>query len=429
MTAIGTTAAGGAWPHGLERPLKFDFTGPEAKGDPFPQLAAMRAAGPVIPVRLPLLGRLWITTTHAATSAMVKDNGRFVQEGEHAGKSGVAGLQWWMPRSLRLLAVNMLQKDEPDHRRLRRLVDGAFARRGILAMRGRIEQLADRLLDGFEGRTEVDLAAEYSRRLPLEVICELLGLPDADRAEFTQWTRAFALGSTLDFLRLLGGLGRMTGYLRGQIEASRRAPRPGLIAELVRDEADAEALTETELLAMVFLLLIAGFETTTHLISDSLIALEQHPQQKAFLLADPAGRMETAVEELARFNSPVQATKPRYVARDTDFFGARLRRGELIMAWLAGANSDPAQFDQPEALQLDRFPNPHLAFSAGIHFCLGMQLARVETQSALARLYARFPDLSIAPPDQMKWAGRLGIRGVTALPARLGTSAAPRLAA
>jgi cytochrome P450 len=418
-----------AQPRGLDRPYRFDLVGAVAKRDPFPQSEAMRAAGPVIPIKLPLLGKAWLTTTHAAALAMVKDNALFVQEGEHAGKAGVAGMQWWMPRSLRLLAVNMLQKDEPDHRRLRKLVDKAFARRDILAMRGRVEQIADRILDGFEARAEADLANAFSRRLPLEVICELLGLPDADRAEFSTWSRVFAIKNALDMVRVMGAVDRMGAYLRGQIEACRRTPRPGLIGELVRDEEDGDRLSEDELLAMVFLLLIAGFETTTHLISDSIIALEQHPEQKAFLLADPAGRMEHAVEELARFTTPVQSTKPRYVARDTEFFGATLRRGDLILAGLASANSDPAQFDHPEQLRLDRFPNPHLVFSSGIHFCLGMQLARVETQSALARLYARFPALSIAPPDQIRWSSRLGIRGVSSLPARLRPAAAGKLAA
>jgi len=424
-----TMRSAGPSARGLDRPCRFDLVGAAAKRDPFPQLAAMRAAGPVIPVKLPVLGKVWLTTTHAATLATVKDNELFVQEGRHAGKSGPAGMQWWMPRSLRLLASNMLQKDEPEHRRLRKLVDKAFARRDILAMRGRIELLADRILDGFEGRGEVDLAGEFSRRLPLEVICDLLGLPDADRAEFSAWSRAFVLKNALDLARVMGAVDRMSAYLRGQIEACRRAPRAGLISELVRDEEDGDKLSEDELLAMVFLLLIAGFETTTHLISDSVIALEQNPEQRAFLLADPARRMEHAVEELARYASPVQTTKPRYVARDTEWFGAKLHRGDLVMACLASANSDPAQFAAPEQLELDRFPNPHLAFSSGIHFCLGMQLARVETQSALGRLYARFPDLRIAPPEQIRWASRLGIRGVAALPTRLQPAITVNLAA
>jgi cytochrome P450 len=416
----------------LERPVKLDLVSADSKRDPFPRCAAMRAAGPVIPIRMPLLGRAWLATTHAAASVMVKDNETFVQEGRHAGKpgAGAAGMPWWMPKNIRLLANNMLQKDEPEHRRLRKLVDRAFARRDILAMRGRIEAIAERLLDGFEARGDVDLAGEFARRLPVEVICDLLGLPDADRPRFSDWTRrAFAIKGSLDLLRMIGVMEKLTGYLRGQIEACRREARTGLIADLVRDEDDDDKLSESELLSMVLLLLVAGFETTTHLIGDCVVALEQHPEQKAFLLADPANRMERAVEELARFNSPVQMTKPRYAARDVEFFGTRLRRGELIIASLASANSDPAAFEAPEALRLDRFPNPHLVFSSGIHHCLGMQLARVETQSAVARLYARFPDLRIPPPDAIQWDGRLGIRGVSALPATLRPGARARLAA
>jgi cytochrome P450 len=220
----------------------------------------------------------------------------------------------------------------------------------------------------------------------------------------------------------------MIDYVRGQIEAARRNPRPGLIGELVQAEEEGDKLDESELLSMVVLLLIAGFETTTHLISDSVWALEQNPDQKAWLMADPAGRMERAVEELARFASPVQSTKPRYVARDTEFFGQTQRRGELILALVAAANADPAEFDHPERLQLDRFPNPHLVFSSGIHFCLGQQLARVETQAALTRLYARFPNLALAAPDRVEWIERIGIRGPKTLPLTL-NGASRRLAA
>lgn len=179
---------------------------------------------------------------------------------------------------------------------------------------------------------------------------------------------------------------------------------------------------------MVFLLLIAGFETTTHLITDSVVALEQHPEQKAWLLADPGGRIERAVEELARFNSPVQSTKARYVAHDAEFFGQSLKRGEIILALVGAANADPAEFHQPDQLQLDRFPNQHLVFSSGIHFCLGMQLARVETQSALTRLYSRYPDLSVSSLDRLDWMERFGLRGLKALPVRL-NGAKRRLAA
>jgi cytochrome P450 len=361
---------------------------------------------------------------------MVKDNGLFVQEGRNAGKgSGVAGFGWWLPRPIKLLANNMLQKDEPDHRRLRKLVDAAFARRDILAMRGAIERIADQLIDGFEDRDEVDLVDAYARQLPLRVICDLLGLPEEDRATFSDLAqKALSITNTLELFMAAGAFNRMLAYTKGQIEASRRAPRPGLIAELVRAEEEGERLDESELMSMIILLLVAGFETTRHLIADAVVFLERNPAQKAWLVADPAGRIERAVEELARYASPVQATKPRYVARDTEFFGAGLKRGEIIMALLASANGDPAAFERPDELLLDRFPNPHLVFSSGVHFCLGMQLARLEAQSALARLYARFPELSLAEPERIDWVERLGIRGPKALRVRLQATPA-RLAA
>jgi cytochrome P450 len=381
----------------------------------------MRADGPVVRVRLPFFGPVWLTTTHASTLAMVKDNSLFVQESRHAGRTGVAGFSWWMPKALNLMADNMLLKDEPDHRRLRKLVDRAFQRRDILAMRGDIDAVADRILDGIEGADEVDLSEQFSRRLPLEVICELLGLPHPDRPLFSKWARsAMAVKGPVSLYLATNGLGKMIDYLRGEIEACRRAPRAGLITELIRAEEDGDKLSEDELVSMVFLLLLAGFETTTHLITGAIIALEQNPEQKAWLLADPEARMERAVEELARYASPVQSTKARYASRDADFFGQSLKRGEIIMALVGAANADPAQFDHPEELRLDRLPNPHLVFSSGIHFCLGMQLARVETQSALTRLYARFPALTIPPPDELAWIERIGLRGVKSLPVQLG---------
>ena len=415
--------------HDLTHPLHFDIQRAAFKADPAPTFAAMRTAGPVVPIKVAFLGRVWVTTTHASTLAMVKDNEIFVQEGRNAGKPGVAGFQWWMPRSLKAAANSMLQKDEPDHRRLRKLVDKAFARHDVLAMRGNIDRIADGILDGFDGRDSVDLAGEFSRRLPLAVISDLLGLPPQDRDEFAAMARrALSLNSTVSLILAMGSFSKMIDYVRGQIEAARRNPRPGMIAELVRAEEEGDKLDESELLSMIVLLLVAGFETTTHLISDSVLALEQHPDQKAWVLADPAGRMERAVEELARFSTPVQSTKPRYVARDTEFFGQTLRRGELILALVAAANADPAVFERPDRLEVDRFPNPHLVFSSGVHFCLGQQLARVETQAALTRLYARFPDLELAAPDRIEWIERLGIRGVKALPLRL-NAASRRLAA
>jgi cytochrome P450 len=318
--------------YSLRAPLRFDFESAAAKADPVSFFARLREAGPVIPVKLPFVGKVWVTTTHEAASAMVKDNALFVQEARHAGKSGVAGMAWWMPASLKLLTNNMLLKDEPDHRRLRKLVDKAFQRRRVRDMRGEIEAIADRLLDGFAGRDEVDLATEFSRPLPLEVICALLGLPEHDRDVFSVWAKtATSMRSSFGIFRAFLSMRGVIDYVRGQIDDCRRNPRDGLITELVHAEEDGDKLSEDELISMVFLLLFAGFETTTHLISDSIIALEQNPAQKAYLLADPAGRMERAVEELGRYATLVQSTKPRYASRDCEFFGQALKRGDIVM--------------------------------------------------------------------------------------------------
>ena len=409
-------------PYSLDAPLRVDFQNVADKIDPFPFFARLRETGPVVPVKLPFVGKVWVTTTYEATSAMVKNNALFVQQSEHAGKSGVAGMAWWMPRSLKLLTNNMLLKDEPDHRRLRKLVDQAFRRRRVRDMRGEVEAFADSLLDQFEGRDEVDLVTEYSRRLPLQVICALLGLPHQDSEAFSTWARtATSMRSSLGIMRAFISMRGVMNYVREQIDECRQHPREGLITELVQAEEDGDKLSEDELVSMVFLLLFAGFETTTHLISTSVVALEQNPAQKAYLLADPGARMERAVEELGRYTTPVQSTKPRYAVRDCELSGQELKRGDIIMGLLAGANYDPAVFDEPDRLKLDRFPNPHLVFGSGIHFCLGMQLARVEAQVALARLYARYPDLTLVSQDGVEWIKRFGLRGVLALPIRPNT--------
>jgi len=414
----------------LNAPLHVDFGSVAGKDDPCSFFASLREAGSVVPLKIPLVGRIWGTTTYDATATMLKDNALFVQESRHAGKSGVAGLAWWMPRSIKLLTNNMLLKDEPDHRRLRKLVDQAFQRRRVQDMRGEIEAIADGLLEEMEGRGEIDLVADYARRLPLDVICALLGLPLQNRDLFSSWSTAVtSMGSSFAIFRAFLSMRGVVDYVRGQIDECRRQPREGMIAALVHAEEDGDKLSEDELVSMVFLLLFGGFETTTHFITDGVIALEQNPEQKAFLLADPASRIERAVEELGRFTTPVQSTKPRYVARDCDFFGQRLQRGDNIVGLLAAANYDPAVFEAPEKLKLDRFPNPHLVFGTGIHFCLGMQLARVEVQSALVRLYARYPNLELADPDHLDWIKRFGLRGVLSLPVRLNSAGAPRKAA
>ena len=403
----------------LDTPLKVSFTSAEFQRSPGSTFEYLRDAGPVVPIKIPLVGRTWMATTYAANEELAKSNESFVQEGRNAGKSGVAGFSWWMPRTLKLLTDNMLLKDEPEHRRLRKVVDHAFQRRDIAAMRPDVVDQAHALIDRFPAQGEFDIVATYARQLPLAVICSLLGLPEADREKFIAWSsRMGTVTGPISIFRMMGGLKQMVAYLRLQIEAARAGNGDGLIRHLVSADLDENALSESELLAMVLILLVAGFETTTHLIAGGLYTLSRHADAKAWLMAAPESRMERAVEELLRYWTPVQNTKPRFVAKDMEFHGQSLKRGDLIMAHLGAANYDADVFVAPDTLDLDRFPNPHLAFSSGIHFCLGLQLARIEAQVAIEALLARRPDLVVVQPTDRQFLNRIGLRGFKSLNVR-----------
>jgi cytochrome P450 len=400
--------------------LDIDLASQAFMRDPFPTLLRLRAAGPVVRVKVPFIGKTWIATTHEAVSDVLKDDGTFVRSPQNAGKRQPAGMRWWMPPPLRALASSMLSHDDPDHRRLRQLVDQAFNRQSVEGMRGRIADLCDGLLDRMAGDGPVDLMEQLARPLPLTVICELLGLPEEDRPRFRRWVQALmSVTSLRGAFRLLPSLFRLVAYFKRQFEQCRRHPRPGLMTALVQAEQDGDKLTENELVSMAYLLLVAGHETTVHLIGGGVLALLEAPQQKARLLTDWS-IAPSAVEELLRFVCPVQIAKPRYVGRDVEFHGRPLRRGDLLVPMLASANADPGRFESPERMDISRAPNPHVAFGTGKHFCLGAQLARVEGQIVIEKLFTRFPNLSLAVPGPaLTYTGRLGIRALTALPVRL----------
>jgi cytochrome P450 PksS len=350
------------------------------------------------------------------TSRVLKDNNTFTMRKDGA----LAGLRWWMPASVRALAVSMLSMDEPDHSRLRGIVDEAFRRCAILDMEPRIASLAEALAaELFADGSPADLVERYARKLPLSVICELLGLPTADRPRFIAWANTLTrITGVISVLRLLGGLRPMRRYLEGRLEAARTEGGEGLIAELVRVEKAGGRIGAEEMLAMVFLLLGAGTETTTHLISGSVYELIKTPELRDWLCED-WGRINLAIEEFLRFVSPVQFSKPRFVGRDMDLGGIRLKQGDRIMAMLAAANMDPAANLHPASLDLSRRPNHHLSFGTGIHFCLGHQLARTEAKCALKALFKRWPRLELGvPPEHVHWRPRPGLRAIAALPVR-----------
>jgi cytochrome P450 PksS len=345
---------------------------------------------------------------------VLKDNRTFTLRKEGGG---LAGLRWWMPPRLRALASNMLTMDEPDHTRLRGIVDEAFRRRAILDMQPHISALADDLADKlFAQGSPADIVGRYARMLPLAVICELLGLPAEDRPKFIAWANTVArLANVIDFARMIGGLSRMRRYLEERLRHARAHGGGGLIAELVRVEAEGGRISADEMVSMVFLLLGAGSETTTHLISGSVYELLKNPGLRKWLTED-WNRLGLAVEEFLRFVSPVQFSKPRFVRHDIELDGVRLRRGERIMVMIAAANMDPQVHENPERLDPARHPNRHISFGTGIHFCLGYQLARIEGMCALQALFTRWPELRLAvEPSQIRWRRRPGLRAIEKL--------------
>jgi cytochrome P450 len=393
---------------------RFDFMSENYLRNPVPELERLRAAGPVVEVRFPIVGQTWITTTGDLAGRVLKDSATFTMRKD--GK--VAGLRWWMPGWIRALAVSMLTMDEPDHSRLRGIVDEAFRRRAVLDMEPRILAIADELAAAlFADGSPADLVERYARKLPLSVICELLGLPQSDRPRFIAWATGLSrLNGMLGFIRMLAGIGPMKRYLEGRLQAARETGGEGLIAELVRVEREGGRISGEEMVAMVFLLLGAGSETTTHLISGSVYELARVPALRDWLSQDWS-RANLAVEEFLRFVSPVQFTKPRFVQKNIELDGVRLRKGDRIMAMLAAANMDPAANPHPEKLDLARKPNRHMSFGTGIHFCLGHQLARIETKCALEALFKRWPRIELAvAPEAVHWRVRPGLRAIEKLP-------------
>jgi cytochrome P450 PksS len=314
----------------------------------------------------------------------------------------------------------MLTTDEPDHARLRGVVDEAFRRRAVLDMEPRIMAIAGELADAlFAEGSPADLVDRYARRLPLSVICELLGLPLADRPKFEAWALGFTrFNSALGFIAVVPKIYAMKRYMEERLDDARTNGGAGLIAEIVRVEKEGGTISRDEMVSMMFLLLFAGHETTTHLISGSVRELLINPGLRDWLEED-WGRAEVAVEEFLRFVSPVQFSKPRFVRRDTELGGVRLKKGEKVMPMLVAGNLDPQANPHPEKLDLERKPNRHIAFGAGIHFCLGHQLARLEGRCALKALFERWPRLALAMEDsRLRWRSRAGIRALERLPVR-----------
>jgi cytochrome P450 len=392
---------------------------PDFFADPYPAYRALRDQGPVYRD-----GHTWYVTRYALIKAVAHD--------PRLGKGPVTqALVAALPPAARQAAQpfsdsiskNMLRVDPPDHTRLRGLVSKAFTPRTVEGLRPRIEGLVTDLLDTVRPAGGMDVIRDFAYPLPAIVIMEMLGIPPEDRDRFKAWSDdQFAFlggrfpGDPLETARRAGDSTlAMNKYLRGLIAERRQAPQVDLISSMIAVEEQGERLNEQELMATTSLLLGAGHETTTHLIGNGLLALLHHPSQ-LWRLREELALLPLAVEELLRFDGPVQFVN-RVPSADLDIGGITIPAGDTIVLVLAAANRDPAQFSGPDRLEIARRPNDHLGFGFDRHFCLGAHLARVETQIALSALLTRFPDLTLAT-ETLEWQPNPLIRGLRSLPVR-----------
>lgn len=326
-----------------------------------------------------------------------------------------------IPRAAQLMAKSMITEDEPDHRRLRNLVHQAFTQHSLEKMSARIDQLTHDLLDKAEGRGTVDLKEAYALPIPVTVIQEMMGVDDEDMPTFKDGLTALKDGfSGWTVVRtLIWDMPRLSKFIRELIVRKRSHPQDDILTKLIQAEDEGAKLNEDELVSMVFLMIIAGYETTVQLITNGVLALLQHPDQLEKLRAQPK-LIESAVEEILRYCGPVQSTKPAYALEEVTLHGVTIRKGAAVMPFLGAANHDPAVFENPDVFDIERFPNKHLGFGSGIHACLGAPLARMETKIALTNLLQRYPNLRLAiAPSELELQMRPGWHTYKTLPITL----------
>ncbi len=414
-----------SWKRRLPRP-SVNLASSEFKADPFAFYARLRAEAPVYRMSLPTGEPAWLVTRYDDVVAVLKDE-RFVKDTANAMRPAQAARQPWFRKVFKSLKRNMLEVDPPDHTRLRALVAKAFTPRLIEQMRGRIQVLTEELLDKVQDRGGMDLIHDYALPLPSTIIAEMLGVPVADRHRFHRWSQSVlsAGASTWGLVKAVPNVLLFIRYLRKIIKNRRAEPQDDLISALARAEEAGDTLSENELLAMVFLLLVAGHETTVNLIGNGMLALLEHLDQMEILRLDPS-LIKPAVEELLRYTSPVEMATERYAREDVTIAGMRIRRGDMVFPVLASANRDERQFPVPDVLDIKREPNKHLSFGLGTHFCLGAPLARLEGQIAINTLLRRFPELRLCvAPQMLRWRPGLVLRGLEALPVTFANGGCP----
>lgn len=392
---------------------------PGRRSDPYAYYAHLRRHSPVIRARIPTRGTGWVVTRYRDVLQILKDP-RFSADPRHSITPPLFGFGGrFAPRLIKLVGDSMICVDDPAHGRLRKLVSKAFTPRSIDEMEGWVHEIVGTMLDDAARKGSIDLVSDFALPLPLKVISEMLGIPEGQRLSFHhQIVRLIEVNDQpiKRAIRWAPAMPRLVRFFEDLIDLKRREPDDRLITRLIAAEDAGDHLSRDELVAMIFLLLFAGHETSVNLIGNGLLALIDHPDQMA-LLRDRPDLMDKAVEELLRYTSPVEYGTMRFAKEDVTIADVTIRKGEMVMALGASANRDETAFADADRLDVTRTDNRHLALGLGLHYCLGASLGRLETRIALNALLQRFPDLRLAVPrEAIRWRQSSGLRGVVALP-------------
>lgn len=404
------------------RPAVIDLGEHRMMADPFDVYTRLRADEPLARGRAKrLLTGTGFMVTRYSDVMMIHTDKRFSSDAIKNGPRA-ARLVRFAPRVFRLLTDTMVFKDDPDHLRLRSLVNKAFTPRMVARMEADVTSVVQARLDDMARAGVVDLVESLAVPLPLSVISEMLGVRPADRDEFHHMLMRFvdASASPLQMVRELPTGNRMVKLFERMADAQRRQPDGRLLSALIEANQDGDRLSDVEIVSMIFLLLLAGHDTTANLLGSGVLALIDHPDQLARLRENPE-LMDTAVEELLRYTSPVTNGAPRIALEDMEIHGQVVPKGSQVLGMIISANRDGSVFPEPDRLDVGRTPNRHLAFAFGSHYCLGNQLARLESRIALRALLERFDRIELAVPrDQLRYKPTPSLRGLQSLPLRLG---------
>ena len=400
-------------------PVKKVLFSDEILQDPYPTYARMHEEGPLHYVNVGSKWAVWSVFSHAECSSIAKDPRLSAKRAKQMLLPLPLSRQSEFSELARMLSLWLIFMDPPEHTRLRKLLNKGFSAAAVEGLRPQAEAIVDQMLKPLQHGSEVELMSEFANPMPVRIISELLGVPQALHGTFVNASRAIAAfrgnpNRTVEEARAAqDALLELTEFFRKTVAERRRNKGSDLISLLIDIEEEGEVLTEEELYAQCISLLFAGHETTRNLIGNGMYTLLKNPQQAAELREKPE-MIRSAVEELLRFESPVQFTA-RVLKEDIEVCGQRIPKGWTILCMLGAANRDPKQFKEPNQLNLGRLNNQHLAFGAGLHFCIGAQLARLEGQLAILNLVQRFPEMKLAGP-RPEWASTFGLRGLNSLP-------------